>query len=57
MTVGSLPFVWDLCRAGGDVAGVGRREWLSQGIGSMFTSYLIAVSLYSCRVVLIDCIA
>lgn len=45
MTVGSVPFVWDLVCALGDVAMVRRREWLSEGLTSFFLAYLLVVSL------------
>lgn len=41
MTVGSVPFVWDLVCALGDVAMVRRREWLSEGLTSFFLAYLL----------------
>lgn len=44
MTLGSLPFVWDFVRGGMDVAKVGRREELAQGLTAFFLAYLAVVS-------------
>jgi hypothetical protein len=51
MTVASTPFMYDLFKYGGDVAKIGRREALAEGLTSFFMAYLICVSpsLYHIR--------
>lgn len=44
MTLGALPFLYDLLSSGFDVAAVGRRDAYSQGLCAFFIAYLVAVS-------------
>lgn len=43
MTLGALPFVYDLVTSGWDVARVQRRAELAQGLSAFFVAYLVAV--------------
>ena len=44
MTVGSVPFVWDLVRSGMDVGAVKPRPMISTGLVAFFLAYLQLVS-------------
>jgi hypothetical protein len=43
MTLGALPFLYDLLASGFDVAAVGRRDVYAQGLCAFFIAYLVAV--------------
>ncbi|ORY88299.1 hypothetical protein BCR35DRAFT_301829 [Leucosporidium creatinivorum] len=48
MTLGSIPFTWDLLKSGLDVAKVQQRSYVSQGLVAFFMAYLNLDLLIGC---------